>query len=179
MSNAWTSPLYGSLEISKLQFLIKKTIRNIFSCIFFNFRSSKPWIQIHLKWWIQWIRIHNTGLEVTGSGSQFSSFWENCEKNFFVYLKKMRRNNLWHWYFRIYLFDDDGLQPKETESRWDRLKKSGTRYLKIFKKNSAADPHSHQRERKPGSDFSSKSKFRRYGSSKWSQGGPQTVSMEA
>ncbi len=53
--------LYGVLEI-----FIKNI--NFFSCLFFNFRSSKPWIRIgwiHLKCWIrirnkiQWI-IHNT-----------------------------------------------------------------------------------------------------------------------
>jgi hypothetical protein len=46
-----------SLDISKQKFLIKKKIKQFFSCIFtFRFWSSKPWIRIHLKCWIR-IRI--------------------------------------------------------------------------------------------------------------------------
>jgi hypothetical protein len=55
------------LVISKLQFLIKKRMIGVFSCIFFFFLSSKPWIRIrnliriHIKCWIpnQLIRIPN------------------------------------------------------------------------------------------------------------------------
>ncbi len=42
--------LLGGLRIRKLQF------DNFSSCFLFNFWSSKPWIRIHLKCWIQiWI----------------------------------------------------------------------------------------------------------------------------
>ncbi len=44
-------------------FLTKKDSKKIFSSIFFNFRSSKPWIRIQIR--IEWLRIHNTG---TNSG---------------------------------------------------------------------------------------------------------------
>ena len=83
----------------------RKKDKNILSCILFQFWSSKPWMRIHLKcWiWIQWIRIHNTGLEVTVSGSQLSYFVKTIKKNSLYLFKKMRRNYLWHWYFRIYL----------------------------------------------------------------------------
>ncbi len=71
--------LYGGLGIGKLQFLIKKKKKKIFSCnFFFNFCSLKLWIRIgsgsvsgsvlvsSLNIWIRirkkWIRIRNTGV---------------------------------------------------------------------------------------------------------------------
>ncbi len=42
--------LYGGLGIGKLQFLIKKKAKKIFSCkIFSNFWTLKPWIRIGLQ----------------------------------------------------------------------------------------------------------------------------------
>ncbi len=91
---AWTSPLYGDLGISKLKFLIKKRIKNIFSCIFSNFWSSKPWIRIHLKCWIlirlncwiriQWIRFPTLVYRLLDPDRNSHIFVENTFKNFFV-----------------------------------------------------------------------------------------------
>ncbi len=57
-----------TLGISKLQLLIKKII--FFPTVFFsNFWPSKPWIRIHLKYWI---RIRNTDKNQSNS---CRSFW--------------------------------------------------------------------------------------------------------
>ncbi len=87
--------LYGSLEISKLQFLIKKKIQTNFqlSSIFlssvFGHQTLNPdWIQIwiHLKCWIriririksQWNRIHNTALLKQEQETARNAAFSNC-----------------------------------------------------------------------------------------------------